>query len=342
MHISELDEIDSSVAELISQARIELEQKRLQQRREQQIQELLQQIVSRIEPNLQKVEAVLKEFADDDRSETKAKLQQKAKELRQKLEEAPLLAEQKADLQFLVSEERLLEEQEQEFLNQWRQDLKSDLIDMIEEQQDFFSATDAAVAVKAYLSDLKAINALEEVVEALMNQINAKSGEGPVAKLRGSYEQTLTFIYNKAMENRSKVDRAPDVKPTVRHRKSSAPPLLYEDLAGKVIVFGGHDRLYTATRTRLRGSQVNLIWYTEQDGLQLASQGEEQVGNADLVIIVAGYASHSLTERAMEACRRANQTFEIVNTKGMTRILETIETGLKAQQLKKHFNGSSN
>jgi hypothetical protein len=52
---------------------------------------------------------------------------------------------------------------------------------------------------------------------------------------------------------------------------------------------------------------------------------------------VTGYASHSLTERAIEACRRANKTYEIVNTTGMTRLLEVIESGLKAKQLARHW-----
>jgi hypothetical protein len=208
---------------------------------------------------------------------------------------------------------------------------------MIEEQNDFFSATDASIAVRGYANDLKAIGALEVVVEALIDQINSHSEEGPVARLRGSHEQTLTFIYNKALENRSRVDRAPDVQPTARHRKSEKRPALYTDLGGKVLVFGGHDRLQTAVKNRLRDSAINLMWYTEQDGLQLAAQGESQIAGGDLIIIVTGYASHSLTERAIEACRRANKTYEIVNTTGMTRLLEVIESGLKAKQLARHW-----
>jgi hypothetical protein len=66
-------------------------------------------------------------------------------------------------------------------------------------------------------------------------------------------------------------------------------------------------------------------------------QGESQIAGGDLIIIVTGYASHSLTERAIEACRRANKTYEIVNTTGMTRLLEVIESGLKAKQLARHW-----
>ncbi|MCY7331250.1 MAG: DUF2325 domain-containing protein [Pseudanabaena sp. CAN_BIN31] len=338
MHISELDELEASVSDLLSMAKVELEQNRLQLQRDRQIQEAVSQIEARLKPLLAKIEQMLKEFSREGQgSETKQRLEKKAADIRQEIAEAPILAAQLADRQLILSEERLLDERITEQTTQWRLELKADLLEMIEEQHDFFSATDASIAVRGYANDLKAVGYLEEVVEALIDQINSHSEEGPVARLRGSHEQTLTFIYNKALENRSRVDRAPDVQPTTRHRKSEKRPALYTDLGGKVLVFGGHDRLQTAVKNRLRDSAINLMWYTEQDGLQLAAQGESQIAGGDLIIIVTGYASHSLTERAIEACRRANKTYEIVNTTGMTRLLEVIESGLKAKQLARHW-----
>jgi len=340
MHISELDELEASVSDLLMIAKVELEQNRLQQQRDRQIQEAVSQIEGRLKPLLAKVEQMVKEYdreGGNPNSETRQRLEKKAADIRQEIAEAPNLAAQLADRQLILSEERLLDERITEQTAQWRQELKADLLEMIEEQNDFFSATDASIAVRGFANDLKAIGCLEEAVEALINQINSHSEEGPVARLRGSHEQTLTFIYNKALENRSRVDRAPDVQPTARHRKSEKRPALYTDLSGKVLVFGGHDRLQTAVKNRLRDSAINLMWYTEQDGLQLASQGEGQISGGDLIIIVTGYASHSLTERAIEACRRANKTYEIVNTTGMTRLLEVIESGLKAKQLARHW-----
>jgi hypothetical protein len=338
MHISELDELEASVSDLLSMAKVELEQNRLQLQRDRQIQEAVSQIEARLKPLLAKIEQMLKEFSREGQgSETKQRLEKKAADIRQEIAEAPILAAQLADRQLILSEERLLDERITEQTTQWRLELKADLLEMIEEQHDFFSATDASIAVRGYANDLKAVGYLEEVVEALIDQINSHSEEGPVARLRGSHEQTLTFIYNKALENRSRVDRAPDVQPTTRHRKSEKRPALYTDRGGKVLVFGGHDRLQTAVKNRLRDSAINLMWYTEQDGLQLAAQGESQIAGGDLIIIVTGYASHSLTERAIEACRRANKTYEIVNTTGMTRLLEVIESGLKAKQLARHW-----
>jgi thioesterase domain-containing protein len=223
MHISELDELEASVSDLLTMAKVELEQNRLQQQRDRQIQEAVAQIEARLKPLLAKVEQMLQEYIREgghQDSETKQRLEKKAADIRQEIAEAPTLAAQLADRQLILSEERLLDERITEQTAQWRLELKADLLEMIEEQRDFFSATDASIAVRGYANDLKAIGVLEEVVEALINQINSHSEEGPVARLRGSHEQTLTFIYNKALENRSRVDRAPDVQPIARHRKS--------------------------------------------------------------------------------------------------------------------------
>lgn len=342
MDISEIDELEASVSDLLSIAEVELEQKRLQLQRDQQIKDAVAQIENRLKPLLAKVKLMLKEFEKEGVGDsiTKQKLEQKAADISQEIAEAPMLAAQIADRQLILNEERLLDERVAEQTGQWRQELKADLLDMISEQQDFYSATDAAIAVRGYVNDLKAIGSLEEVVEALINQINTYSVEGAVAKLRGSHEQTLNFIYNKALENRSRVDRAPDVQPSTRHRKSEKRPTLYADLEGKVVIFGGHDRLETAVKNRLRDAGIYLVWCTEQGGLQLAAQGESHISSADLTIIVTGYASHSLTEKAIEACRRLGKPYEIVNTTGMTRVLEVIESGLKAKQLAKHWNQS--
>ena len=338
MDRSELDILESSVHDLLALAKREAEEKRIQQQRDQQLQKNIAEIEQRIKPLLLEVEAALKELDLAEVSDnTRRKLEEKAADLRQKLEEAPLLAARMADQQLILNEERLLDERHAEQLNRWRRELREDLLDMVMEQQDFFSATDASVAIRSHVHDLKAIGALEELVEALINQINTYSAEGPVAKLRGTHEQTLNFIYDKAMENRSRVERAPDVQPRTRHRSSEKRPNPYAQLEGKIVVFGGHDRLGNAVRNRLRDSKVQLVWCTAQAGLQIAEQGENHIYNADMVIIITGYASHALTEKAMQTAERAGINPEMINTTGMTRLLETIEYGLKTRQLARHL-----
>lgn len=340
MDFTELDDIEVSVKDLLSLAKVELEEKRLQQQREEQIRQKVAEIQQRLEPLLQEIEQVLSALTTEDfvESITRRKLEEKAADLRQRLADAPLLAAQLVDRQLILNEERLLDERLLQQANRWRQGLKQDLLEMIAEQQDFFSATDAAIAIRGYMPDLKAIGALDEVVEALIDQINSNSEEGPVARLRGTHEQTLIFIYNKALENRARVERSQDVQPKVRHRTSEKRPNPYVNLEGKVVIFGGHDRLETAIRNRLRDSKVALVWCTAQSGPQIAEQADSHVSSADLVLIITGYTSHKLTDKAMQAAQRAGKSPEMINTTGVIRVLEAIEYGLKSKLLARHLN----
>ncbi len=341
MDISELDDLETSVQDLLAVAQMELETKRLQQQRDQQVEKALLEIQQRLEPLLQQVEGMLVNYASEaSDSPIRKKLEEKAADIRQQLAEAPSKAAQIADRLLILNEERLLDARVAEQTAQWQQALRADLLEMIAEQEDFFSATDASVAIRAHLDDLKAIGGLADVVDALIARINACSEEGPVAKLRGSHEQTLNFIYGKALENRSRIDYVPNVQPRTRHRTTEKPPNPYTQLEGKVVIFGGHDRLETAVRNRLRDSDVELIWCTAQAGLQIAEQGENHVRNADLVLIITGYASHSLTEKAMRTMQRVGKSPEMINTTGMTKVLEAIELGLKTKLLERRFNFS--
>jgi hypothetical protein len=341
MDITELNELESSVQDLISAAKVELEAKRLEKQRDEYYQHALAEIEARLNTVLAQVQTTLKELPADEFGDsiTRRKLQEKEADILQQLADAPRLASEAADRQLILQEERLIEERLLDQTNRWRYELKEDLLDMIRDQQDFYSATDAAVAIRGYMHDLKAIDALTEVLEALMDQINQHSEEGPVAKRRGNDEQTLMFIYEKAMQNRARVERSPDVRPQTRHRSSERRPNPYSELAGKVVVFGGHDRLESAVRNRLRESKVELVWCTAQAGLNMAQQGESHISSADLVIIVTGYASHSLTEKAIQSSKKMGIAPEMVNTTGMTKLLETIEFGLKAKLLAKRLGG---
>ena len=343
MDILELDHLETSVNDLLLTAKLELEAKRLEQQRDEQVQKVVAEIHKRLDPLLEQVEDTISKFEvmNVEDSIVRQKLEEKAADLRRQLEEAPILAAQVADRQLILNEERLLDEQLAEQTNSWREELKADLLDMISEQEDFYSATDGAISLRAYLQDLKAINALEEVVDALINQINLHSKEGPVAKLRGTHEQTLNFIYDKAMENRARVEVSRNVQPRIRHRHSEKRPNPYNTLEGKIVLFGGHDRLATAVKNRLRDSQVTLIWCTAQDGLQMAQQAESHIASADLVLIITGYASHSLTEKAIQAAQRTGITPEMINTTGMTKVLEIIEYSLKTKLLARHLSQSS-
>ena len=107
MHISELDELEASVSDLLTMAQVELEQNRLQQQRDRQIQEAVAQIEARLKPLLAKVEQMLQEYdreGGNPNSETRQRLEKKAADIRQEIAEAPNLAAQLADRQLILSE----------------------------------------------------------------------------------------------------------------------------------------------------------------------------------------------------------------------------------------------
>jgi hypothetical protein len=104
------------------------------------------------------------------------------------------------------------------------------------------------------------------------------------------------------------------------------------------VIFGGHDRLETAVRNRLRDANVNLIWCTAQAGPQIAQQSETHISTADLILVLTGYTSHKLTDKAAQAAQRADKPIEMVNTTGVVRVLEAIEYGLKTKQLARRLN----
>lgn len=340
--IHEISDIEASVQDLLSLAQTEIEERRLQEHRDAQIEQTTAEIIDRLQPLLEQIETSLEQFRKEGYTDSISykKLLAKAEEIQQKIADAPMLAALTVDQHMLLNEERLLNERQGEQINIWRRHLKEDLLEMINEQDDFFSATDAAIAIRGYMIDLKAIDALNEVVGALIDRINSLSKEGPVAKLRGSHENTLNFIYNKALENRAKVERPYEVQPRLRHRPTDKRPNSYGDLIGKVVVFGGHDRLETAVRNRLRDATITLVWCTAQAGPQLMEQCESHISTADLVIVITGYASHKLTEKAMRAAERSGKSVEMINTTGMIRLLEAIEYGLKAQQLAQHLRSA--
>lgn len=166
MNLSALDQLEKSVQMLVSDAQEEVEAKRIEKLQNQYYQQALRDIQQRLEGLLESVSNTLEQLPEEEfgDSDNRQRLLETRDNILEQLEAAPQTAAMLADQQFLLQEERLLEEKQQQQDNIWRQQLKEDLLDMIEEQVDFFSATDAAITVRGYLQDLKAIDALDEVV----------------------------------------------------------------------------------------------------------------------------------------------------------------------------------
>ncbi|MEB3294230.1 MAG: DUF2325 domain-containing protein [Synechococcales bacterium] len=336
MNFAHLDQLEASVTALVAEAEEELERKRLYRQRLERLEQRRGEIELRLKGLLERIELAISAFSSEEitESEKYQELKGQADQVREHLGNLDALAEaaveEELEQELIDAEERRLDERLTTELSQWRQELKEDLLELIQEQEDFYDATDTAITIYSYRHDLKAVpGALEEVVESLVKQINIWSDRGPVARIQGSHESALKFIYDRAWDNRSNRPRSSDLQPQVRHRRSEKRPNPYTDLAGKVVIFGGHDRLASAVRNRLRDSDVELVWCTTQEGLNRAEQLEAHIPSADLVLIITGYASHKLTEKAKQAAQKSGKSPEMVNTTGLVTVLEAIACGLK-------------
>ncbi len=338
-------ELEKKTQALIASGMSELKEIEAQQQRQTQIAEIAEEIRQRLVPLVEKVETLIGQFAQQavGNSLTLKQLEQQKETLESQIQLAEVLAEAKIDEKLLQEEERLLAKQDAESLREWRLRVKEELIELIEEQDDFYRATDVAIAVKGYADDLKETGALEEVVNRLVEQINrydrkASETGSPAAKFRGSYENTLNFIVDVAHRNRQAAIDPPRNEFTSRQVKPSSRTTACEGLGGKVVIVGGHDRLETAVRNRLRQSEVELVWATSQTGPGIWAQVEAQLPGADLIIVLTGYASHKLTEKILGG--KGGRTPTYLTTTGMTRLVEAIEVGLKSQQLSQQLGKS--
>lgn len=337
-------ELEKKTQALIASGVSELKEIEAQQQRQTQIAEIAEEIRQRLVPLVEKVETLIRQFAQQavSNSLTLKQLEQQKETLEAQIQQAELTAEAKLDEKLLQEEERLLAKQDAESLREWRVRVKEELIELIEEQDDFYRATDVAISIKGYADDLKEIGALEEVVDHLIEQINRydrKNDPGnPAAKFRVSYENTLNFIVGVAHKNRQAAIDPPRTEFTSRQVKPSNRTTACVGLSGKVVIVGGHDRLETAVRNRLRQSEVELVWATSQTGPGIWAQVETQLSGADLVIVLTGYASHKLTEKVLGG--KGGRTPTYLTTTGMTRLVEAIEVGLKSQQLSQQLGKS--
>ncbi len=101
-------------------------------------------------PLLDKVEHLVKQFAQQavSNSPILEQLEQQKETLETQIQQAELIAEAEIDEKLLQEEERLLAKQEVESLREWRVQVREELIELIEDQDDFYRATDVAIAIK--------------------------------------------------------------------------------------------------------------------------------------------------------------------------------------------------
>jgi Uncharacterized protein conserved in bacteria (DUF2325) len=268
-------------------------------------------------------------------------------ELRRSADALPEPAEPATGLDLveqLIEDRRQEQDQEEQELNlnrqqredrqRQRQGQKARLMQIIDEQDNFFEASLLAIDVYHAMPDLKALGYLETVVEALLAKINQCSQTTKKIMLVGTAQQKLSQMYRKALEFQNggslfaPTKSGPAKKPA-RAKSADRPttPDPYIDLKGKVVIFGGH----AATKKQVKQNlpKVDLVWCTLDDGERAAKQAAEQIATADLVILLTDDTKHKTTNIAETAAKRVGKKPIRCHKEGQRSLISYIALHLK-------------
>jgi Uncharacterized protein conserved in bacteria (DUF2325) len=251
-----------------------------------------------------------------------------------RLDQVEQLIEDRRQEQAQEEQELHLNRQQRDDLQRQRHEGKVLLLQAIAEQDNFFEASLLAIDVYNAMPDLKAIGALETVVNALLAKINECSQTSKKIMLVGTPQQKLAQMYRKALEFQNGGTLFVPAKPgkarkpaRAKAADSPAPPNPYVDLKGKVVIFGGH----AATKKLVKESlpKVNLVWCTLEDGERATKQAAEQIATADLVILLTDDAKHKTTNIAETAAKRVGKKPIRCHKEGQRSLLSYIALHLK-------------
>lgn len=222
--------------------------------------------------------------------------------------------------------EAQLSKQQAERLTQERHQIADQLLERIAEQTSYYEASYLAMDVYHYREDLKGVDRLEEVVEALYNQVQANSDQ-PV-NLYGTAIQKLKIMDAHARKLWSQQQAEP--KPVVEKKSNgrveetekSEKTESYAHLRGKVVVFGGHTTTRTYVKERL--PKVYFVWSTVEDGLLIVDQAVQQIQTADVVLLLTDDTSHTVTRKAVAELKRLKKQPIELHHEGVSTIVEKV------------------
>lgn len=332
----DIENLAAEVEQLLQQANAELLEQQQQQARQIKIDQIADSLRTRIQNLLDQIRPVLQQYEEGSLSTpTSLQLQQHLDRLSEMAESAQQIAALQVDAVMWQEQAALMLSHRVEEIRLYREQVQSDILDRINAANDFWEATDLAILVRQHADDLTEIDGLNPIVELLIDRINELDQiprEKPIAFLRGTHRSTLNFIAEQALKNRENVGgsrgrrEVPSISPDI------VPPQVNRlaDLKGKVVLFGGHDRLVASLRQQL--PNVTLVCATVQGGNGQVSKAQEQVATADVVVIMTAYINHTADSRAKQACAAHGKTPVMVNSNGLTRCLQQIEESLLSQK----------
>lgn len=338
--VLDIETYEKAVQRAISRAKREYGEEQLLKEKSNRIKQVIKERSEALSGLLGRIETALKEYKLATSSVAIKTLTDLRVEIKKEIKDIDFVAVEIVDTEFLDREEELFREQEEQEANRWRLDLKNDLLEMLDDCNNYFAATDSALTIKGYLEDLEAIGATGEVADALVDKINALSSKGDVAKRRQTDADTILFIASIAMNNRSSKGGSSfsEPQPQSRHRgEMVSRPDPYKDLSGTVVIAGGHEKLQRHVANRLAHSDVTLYWSPVDANAKTATQVAEHVNSADLILVLSSYASKQSTASVEKAAKAAGHEVVYITTTGTTRLMEAIAVGLGTQQLTQKF-----
>lgn len=221
--------------------------------------------------------------------------------------------------------ESQLSRQQAEKLAQERHEITQQLLDRITEQTSYYEASYLAMDVYHYREDLKGVDRLEEVVEALFNQVQSLSAQ-PI-NLYGTAIQKLKIMDAHARklwaQAQTETRPAPEKKTkAVSESEAEEKSDAHRNLRGKVVVFGGHTTTRTYVKERL--PKVQFVWSSVEDGLLMADQAVQHIQTADVVILLTDDTSHTVTRKASAELKRLKKQAIELHHEGVNTIVEKI------------------
>lgn len=221
--------------------------------------------------------------------------------------------------------ESQLSRQQAEKLAQDRHDIAAQLLERIAEQTTYYDASYLAMDVYHYREDLKGVDRLEEVVEALFNRVQSLSAQ-PI-NLYGTAIQKLKIMDAHARKLWTQAQTEPRPIPEKKAKPAFEPEVdekidAHRNLKGKVVVFGGHTTTRTYVKERL--PKVHFVWSSVEDGLLMADQAVQQIQTADVVLLLTDDTSHTVTRKASAELKRLRKSAIELHHEGVNTIVEKI------------------
>lgn len=336
IEIPGLSELVNSTQSLVKETKREVQQIELDKERTALVNRAANQILTQLKPQLQLIEDEIKKLdIKGITGEPRDKLLNQKKTLKAAIKTAREKAEEAVDAYIYKKEAALLKEQILADQKEEALQFKKEILEELAELEGFFDVINyARDVIRPNASALRIIDGFNEVVEALTLIINKYVRGNPIENRVPN--RTLDHICDNFIKDDRDYSRPSqwrnETKATQRTvTVSSDPATKYANLEGVVTVLGGHETLRDNVVTQLRRSKVKIQWWLVQDKVTEATR--TQAAESDLIVLIAAHCSKEAAVAAREISKDKKVPLAEINSRGMSRVLDAIDSALSIKQL---------